>query len=177
MMRVDDSFSIRPREVATPGNGRPAREAGRVEEEDEHEADISTSVCGTMVAVLSSKGLQRGLKVVGIVAVWVWVSPFPRDGSILGALYKRCHQGLPPPLPPPYEGGTCVVSEGGAWGEHPYVVSWSDKEGNSEGGVSELIKGKRFERKHGQNKLAPGPPRATSPPPQLLPPISLGPRG
>jgi hypothetical protein len=71
MMRVEDSLSIRPREVGNPGNGRPAREAGRVEEEEENkpEADISTSVCATMVAVLEGVGLLRGLEVVGIVAL------------------------------------------------------------------------------------------------------------
>ena len=100
MMRVEDSLSMRPREVGNPGNGRPAREAGRVEEEEEDkpEADISTSVCAIVVAVLEGVGLLRGLEVVGIVALlWVWVSPLLCDGSIFLACFART---LPmPPMP------------------------------------------------------------------------------
>ena len=84
MMRVDDSLSIRPRDVGKPGNGRPAREEGCVEEEDKPEADKPCSVCGiTVVAVLKGVGLLRGLELVGIVALWVWVSPPPRSSSIV----------------------------------------------------------------------------------------------
>ena len=126
-MRVDDSLSIRPREVGKPGNGRPAREEGRVEEEEEEgkpEADSPCSVCGIIVlAVLKGVGLLRGLVDVGIVALWVWVSPPPRSIAPLELkrCRRRCHPGLPPPLPPPCGRGLCAARVRGAWGKTPVL--------------------------------------------------------
>lgn len=71
-MRVEDSLSMHPREVGKPGNGRPAREAGLVEEEQEEpEADMPSSVCGMLLKDVGL--LLRGLDVGVVVVARCWL--------------------------------------------------------------------------------------------------------